>query len=137
VWAPGGITVARIAIDGMIAHARNAAPAECCGVLIGTADRIVEAVPTRNIAESPTRFLIEPRDHIEARRRARGRGLEVVGFYHSHPQSMAEPSATDRAEASYPDHLYAIVGLRDPEPDVRLYRLTAGNFRQVPLVTLG
>lgn len=134
---PGEITIAGEVVARMVAHARETVPLECCGLLIGMDDRIVEAIPTRNIAASPTRFVIEARDHIEGQRRARARGFEIVGFYHSHPHSPAEPSATDRAEASYPDHLYAIVGLQNRAPDIRLYRLTDGNFRQVPFVTLG
>src|SRR2546428_1991157 len=99
------------AFDAIVAHAREAAPAECCGLLLGRGDEIVEAVRTRNIAEQPTRFLIDPKDHIDGRRDARRRGIDVVGFYHSHPHSPAEPSDTDRAEASYADHLYLIVSL--------------------------
>ena len=120
----------------IVREARNAAPEECCGLLIGTEDRIDEARPARNAAEQPTtRFLIDPRDHFEAIRAARSRGLEVVGFYHSHPRSPAVPSETDRAEVTYGDYLSLIVGLREREPDVRLYRFVDGNFLEVPLVT--
>jgi len=99
-------------------------------MLIGTTDCIVDAVRAANLADSPTRFLIDPSDHIRARRAARAAGLEVVGFYHSHLHSDATPSATDLAEASYANHLYLIVGLADPEPDVRLYRFTGQAFEE-------
>jgi len=128
--------VMRSTIDEMVRHAREAAPAECCGLLLGHGDAIVEAVRTRNIAETPTRFLIDPKDHIDRRRDARQRGLDVIGFYHSHPQSPALPSETDRAEATYPNHLYFIVGLAAGEPDVRLFRLDSRNFLPVPFVTV-
>jgi proteasome lid subunit RPN8/RPN11 len=105
-------------------------------LLLGRGDTIVEAVPTRNIAAAPTRFLIDPKDHIDRRRDARQRGLDVVGFYHSHPRSPALPSETDRAEAAYPDHLYFIVGLADDQPDLRLFRYVEGNFLAVPFVTV-
>ena len=82
----------------------------------------------------PTRFLIDPKDHIDARRRARAQGLDVVGFYHSHPHSPPDPSSSDEAEASYPDHLYLIVGLASEPPDVRLYRLDAAHFVASPFV---
>jgi proteasome lid subunit RPN8/RPN11 len=121
-------------IDGVVAHAREAAPAECCGLLLGTAACIVEAIPTRNLAESPTRFLIDPRQHIDGRRDARRRGLDVIGFYHSHPHSAAQPSERDRDEASYPDHLYLIVGLQLEPPDIRLFTPGDGNFPEVPFV---
>ena len=115
-------------VAAIVDHAREAAPAECCGLLLGHGDAIVEAVRTRNIADRPTRFQIDPEGHIRARREARARGLEVLGFYHSHPHSEARPSATDRAEAEYPDCLYVIVSLASEPPTFGLFRLRDGNF---------
>ena len=125
-------------VDAVVAHAREAAPAECCGLLLGTGSSVVAAARARNTASDPTRrFEIDPQDHIDARRDARGRGLAVLGFYHSHPRSQAVPSPTDLAEASYPDHLYLIVSLAAPKPDVGLFRLEGGNFRATGFVTVG
>jgi proteasome lid subunit RPN8/RPN11 len=125
-----GIEVDRSVIDAVVAHARETAPAECCGVLLGCGTVIVDSIATRNIAGSPrSRFVIDPQDHIAARRTARGRGLDVVGFYHSHPRTAARPSETDAAEASYSDHVYLIVSLANDEPDVRLFRFVDGTFR--------
>jgi proteasome lid subunit RPN8/RPN11 len=123
--------VAATALEAVVAHARGAAPAECCGLLVGRPGEIVDAIPTRNISADPLRFFIDPKDHIDGRRAARHRGLEVVGFYHSHPRSAAEPSETDVAEASYPDHLYLIVSLAAEPPDVSLFRLEEGAFVRV------
>ena len=132
------IEIAGSALDETVAHARAAAPDECCGMLVGGDDSIVEAVRAANIADEPRRrFLIDPKDHIDGRRLARDRGLAVVGFYHSHPASPAEPSATDLAEAGYADHLYLIVSLAAPAPDVALFRLEGGNFRALPFVRVG
>ena len=128
--------VARRALDEMIAAAWHAKPSECCGVLLGTAGAITETAPTRNLADDPNRFLIDPEGHIAARREGRRRGLELVGFYHSHPHSPAVPSATDLAEAAYPGHLYAIVSLAVEPALVRLYRLESGRFIEVPFVTV-
>jgi proteasome lid subunit RPN8/RPN11 len=118
-------------VEAIVAHARAAAPAECCGVLIGRGGDVVEAVPTRNDATAAGRFLISPKDHIDARRAARRRGLEIVGFYHSHPNGSAAPSPTDLAEAAYPGHLYAIVGLAEQPFEFRLYRFAGGWFENV------
>jgi proteasome lid subunit RPN8/RPN11 len=120
-------------LDAIVAHAREAAPAECCGLLLGSPASIVEAARTRNVADdAESRFLIDPKDHIDGRREARLRSLQVVGFYHSHPRSPAEPSARDRAEASYPDDLYLIVRLFVEPPEIRIFR----NFVPVPFVTV-
>jgi desampylase len=125
------------ALDSAVAHARAAAANECCGLLLGRRGDIAEAVRARNIAADPlTRFLIDPEDHFAARRAARARGLDVVGFYHSHPSSPAEPSARDLAEFSYPDHLYLIVGLCVEPPEIGLFRLEGRNFRRVSFVTV-
>jgi proteasome lid subunit RPN8/RPN11 len=132
------INLKSLVVTAMMRHAREVAPDECCGLLLARGDEIVEAVPARNIAEQPAvRFVIDPQDHFSARREARTRGLEVVGFYHSHPRSPAQPSARDRDEFAYPGHLYAIVSLRSEPAEVSLFRFDAGNFQRVPFVTVG
>jgi proteasome lid subunit RPN8/RPN11 len=127
------VIVRRAALDAAISHARETAPAECCGMLLGAPDAVMDTRPARNLATDGNRFLINPKDHLDARREARALGLDVVGFYHSHPRSAAVPSPTDLEEASYPDHLYLIVGLAGEQPDVRLYRLEADRFLELTL----
>jgi desampylase len=132
------IEISTDVIDDVVAHAREAAPAECCGLLLGHGSIVVAAARTRNIATDPKRrFEIDPRDHFAALREGRGHGRAVVGFYHSHPKSPAEPSASDLAEASYPDHLYMIVSLAAGAPQIQLFRLEDGNFRATGFVTVG
>jgi proteasome lid subunit RPN8/RPN11 len=80
----------------IVDHAREAAPAECCGLLVGDSGEIVDAIRTRNIAGDRSRFLIDPKDHIDGRRDARRRGLEVVGFYHSHRSELSRSPLFDR-----------------------------------------
>jgi proteasome lid subunit RPN8/RPN11 len=124
------------ALDAIVRHGQAASPRECCGMLLGRADEILEAIAARNLAEDPNRFFIDPQDHIDARRRARVAGLEIVGFYHSHPHSAAVPSPTDLAEATYPEQFHLIVGLGAERPEVRIFRLEHGNFAETPFVTV-
>jgi proteasome lid subunit RPN8/RPN11 len=128
-------TIYKEAVGAILAAARASAPRECCGVLLGRANHIVEAVQARNLSEDPDRFLVDPADHIDACRQARQRGLEVVGFYHSHPHSPARPSARDLAEVSYPEHVHLIVGLQSGSADIRLFKMSNEGFDEVPLVT--
>jgi proteasome lid subunit RPN8/RPN11 len=126
------VHIRREVVDQILAHARAEAPLECCGLLLGTPDRLDEALAARNVLASPTRFELDPLDHFAAIRRARDLGVDVVGVYHSHPASAPVPSPRDVSEASYPDFVYLIAGLLEAE--VRAYRLVEGNFRLVPLV---
>jgi desampylase len=135
------VTIAQSALDELLAHARAEAPSECCGLLLGSGMSIIEAARTTNSASNRySRFVIDPKDHIDLRRSARARGLAVVGFYHSHPRSPAVPSTSDLAEASYPGHLYLIVSLSASRPEVAVYRFDEGErgkFQRLPLVTVG
>ena len=109
-------------------------PGECCGLLIGTPARIGLTHRARNLDESPTRFVIDPRDHFAAIHAAREVKRFVIGVYHSHPDSAAIPSSADLAEASYDEYVYLIVSLKTEPPDLRLYRLEEGAFVEERLV---
>jgi proteasome lid subunit RPN8/RPN11 len=94
---------------------------------------VFEAVAARNLDPSPNRFLIDPKDHIDAIRRARARGLDVIGFYHSHPRTEARPSESDLAEAGYDDCVHLIVSLRAERPETRAFRIDRQTALEVPL----
>jgi len=90
-------------------------PYECCGLLLGRFDndgkRVTETYPISNAREESAkrnRFLITPEELMKGERYARSRDLEVVGFYHSHPDSPAVPSKYD-LEHAWPTYSYIIV----------------------------
>jgi len=116
------------------AHAQREAPDECCGLLVGTRDLIDEAVPAGNLLADPSRYLIDPRDHIAVNRRLRGTPRAVVGAYHSHPRTAATPSPRDLGEAHYPEYVWLIVSLAGDVPDHRAYRIAEGKATAVDLV---
>jgi proteasome lid subunit RPN8/RPN11 len=104
------VTLPQPVIDQMLAHARQEAPNECCGLLVGRRGVVESAVRARNLEASPSRYLIDPQDHFAAMKDARARGMFVVGAYHSHPSGPPTPSASDIAEASGgSEFLYVIV----------------------------
>ena len=105
------LRVSRSALAALAAHAAAAAPDECCGLLLGPADRVTIAQSTANVAPGPRRqFEIDPQALVEAHRAARAGGPQVLGYYHSHPGGAATPSATDQALASGDGRVWAIVG---------------------------
>jgi cysteine synthase B len=111
---------------GIRAHGAAAYPDECCGVLLGPRDgTATEAWRLDNSTdlERRRRFLIGPDDYRRADARAAARGLEIVGFYHSHPDHPAEPSTFDLAHA-WPNLSYVIVSIRGGVPrEMRAWRL--------------
>ena len=123
-------------LAAIAAHAVQSAPNECCGLLLGNGGSIDEALPVENRAADPARrYEIDPREYLAAIKRCRGTPQAVIGAYHSHPRSAAEPSESDLADA-FSGFLYLIAGpvARDLLPPIRAYRLEDGNFRQVRLV---
>jgi proteasome lid subunit RPN8/RPN11 len=128
------LTIPAAVASALVAHARRAAPEECCGLLLGDGGAIVEAHPARNIAADPHRhYQVDPQDHLAAIRLARARNLEVVGGYHSHPLSPARPSQTD-ADGGFSHFVFVIVGLAGEAPEVTGWTWDAGNFIPLPLV---
>ena len=102
-------------------HGRRAYPEECCGVLLGRDDRevprveVVREIPNVQEDQRRRRFLIAPADYLATERQARGLGLAVLGFYHSHPDHPAQPSEHDRLQA-WPHLHYLIVAVASGEP---------------------
>ena len=128
------LRIRRQVIDGMIAHARDEAPLECCGLLGGQGDLIDEYLRTRNVRASEVNYEIDPREHLDIMKDLRGRSRTVLGAYHSHPRTAAIPSATDVAEAHYErDFLYVIVSLEREPADVRAYRLEGNALIEAQL----
>ena len=85
-------------------------PCECCGLLLGGDERITEIGPATNVHPTPeTHFEIDPQALVDAHRAARAGGAQVVGYYHSHPNGFAEPSATDRVAASGDGRIWLII----------------------------
>jgi len=104
------IEVTRGVIATLLAESARAAPEECCGLLLGTDERIYEVLPAANVAQDPlTRFEIDPMTLLAAHKAARGGGAQVLGYYHSHPAGHPVPSATDCDHASGDHRVWAIV----------------------------
>jgi proteasome lid subunit RPN8/RPN11 len=107
--------------------AESAYPHEGCGVLIGGHEKeavvVQEATSGHNLwaARLGDRYELDPADILAADRRARARGLDVVGFWHSHPDHPARPSQFD-SDRSWVDYAYLIVStVRDASGDLNAF----------------
>ena len=123
------LRVSQALVQRIHAHGVETYPHECCGALLGkdgeTAREVVELLPLANRRnDSPrNRFEVTAEDVQMAEKKARELRLEVVGWYHSHPDAPARPSEFDR-EHAWPWYSYIIVSVQEREPrDTTSWRL--------------
>lgn len=98
-------------------HAEATYPDECCGVMLGrqtdgkrVIEQLIEIENQWDEKERRRRFLITPQQYMRAEKQAREAGLDLLGFYHSHPDAPARPSEFDR-EYAWPFYSYLIAGV--------------------------
>jgi len=130
--------IAQSLIDEMVAHAREDFPNECCGMVGGKDGTASSVYRARNEFESPLRFGVDSSDLFRiTQKEMPERDEDLIAIYHSHTKSPAYPSQTDLNEAqkSWPDALWVIVSLEDPEaPDVKAYWLKDLRIADAELV---
>jgi proteasome lid subunit RPN8/RPN11 len=126
------------------AHLVAAYPEEGCGALLGLdrdgAREVARALPFDNRREDSrhNRYVIAPEQILAAEREARSLGLDLIGFFHSHPDHPARPSAFD-LEHAWPYYSYLIVGIeRGRVGEMRSWRLAEdrSQFEAEPLEPL-
>lgn len=106
----------------MVEHARATYPNECCGAMIGRVDdgqKLVRvALPLANAYEGAqqARYELRPEDLLHADREARGRNMDLVGIYHSHPDCGAYFSETD-LKNSCPWYSFVVLSIQKGEFD--------------------
>ena len=104
------------------AHGEQTYPHECCGVLLGKSvdgTNIVHelrAAGNTRTDSAHNRYNIDPVELIRIQRQARARSLDIVGFYHSHPDHPAQWSSTDFAEAHWLGCSYVITRVAQGRP---------------------
>jgi proteasome lid subunit RPN8/RPN11 len=127
-------------VGAMNAHGERDYPFECCGLLIGRflqdgSKEVVETFPISNAREEEAkrnRFLIRPEELLAGESEAMRKGLDVVGFYHSHPDDDAVPSGYDLDHA-WPIYSYIIVSVREGSArDLRSWEMEADRSKFNP-----
>jgi len=117
-------------------HGEQTYPHECCGVLLGRlvdgVNEVVEIVSAGNTRtdSAHNRYQIAPVELIRIQRQARGKSLDIVGFYHSHPDHPAQWSATDIAEAHWLGCSYVITRVAHGKADVTNSFLLRGTSEE-------
>jgi proteasome lid subunit RPN8/RPN11 len=111
------LVISKKILDDIFAHSRETYPDECCGILVGRDDggkRIIsESHRAKNVSEGRKhdRYLIDEKKLIEVMKATRGQAVDVVGFYHSHPDYPSRPSGYDTETAAWSGYSYMIVSV--------------------------
>ena len=115
------------------AHGEETYPNECCGIMLGRAEgEQIEVVSLLRAGNTRTdsahnRYHIAPGELIAAQREGRKQGLDIVGFYHSHPDHPAQWSTTDFAEAHWFGCAYVITAVAKGHAEISNSFLLTGN----------
>ncbi|WP_337190370.1 M67 family metallopeptidase [Altericroceibacterium endophyticum] len=132
------LTLTRPAYRAILHAAAQAAPHECCGLLLGTRDArgviVEEARAAANIAADPAaHFELDPQALFDALRAERAGGLCVLGYYHSHPNGRVGPSPRDESDAAGDGKIWAIAA----QGDVTFWRSDSAGFTRLFYVIAG
>jgi proteasome lid subunit RPN8/RPN11 len=134
------VNISRKALEAIQAHGAHGYPNEICGFMLGPKGDgdVTEVRPARNIIveRARDRYEIDPRDHIRTQREADAAGLDIVGYYHSHPDHPAQASRFD-TERAWAGYVYLIVSVQDGQPvaaNAFVADQDGGPFRPEPLV---
>ncbi|WP_435186504.1 desampylase [Halobellus sp. EA9] len=124
----------RDAYDEIVYQGYGGGDKEICGILAGaygeTESVVHEVHQVTNAAETPQiRYAMDPEEQLEVTEAIEDAGLEVVGFYHSHPAGPVHPSETDAERATWPGYSYAICAF-DGYPYLGSWRWTDEGFER-------
>jgi proteasome lid subunit RPN8/RPN11 len=120
--------------DEIVAHAREEAPNECCGMIASRDGQAVRVYRAENAAASPLRYEIDGAEQFRIQMQIEDAELDLGAIYHSHTRSEPYPSQTDINLAFYPESLYVIVGLADGDPVVRAFTIRDGQVSEAQLL---
>jgi proteasome lid subunit RPN8/RPN11 len=132
------IRLARGVAAEILNHARNNPNEECCGLLAGRENAVRHAFSARNVADRPAvAYEISPKELFRLMREIRAAGLELLGIYHSHPNSDNLPSLRDIERAYHPDAAYFIISPHADAPQpIRAYSIRDGRWSELKIQPL-
>jgi proteasome lid subunit RPN8/RPN11 len=128
------VQIKREILEAIVRQAKEEAPRECCGLLMGEDEIVTHHRPMKNVSESNVRYAMEAQALFQFFKDLRAANQKHLGIYHSHPASEAYPSETDIRESFYPDCAYFIVSLMNPgSPLVRAFRLLSDGVEELAI----
>jgi proteasome lid subunit RPN8/RPN11 len=116
----------------MAGHAKSSLPNEVCGLLAGRGGEISKLFRLTNTSDTPELcYFMDAKEQFKTMKEIRQLGLELAGIYHSHPESVAYPSAKDVELAYYPEAIYIIISMKDPiKPLIKAFKIVDGQITE-------
>jgi proteasome lid subunit RPN8/RPN11 len=138
------MTLTHSQLDQLYEQMRRDTPHETCGMIGGKDGRALKIYPIKNVAENRIKhYYMDGADQIRAMQDMDDNGYDILAIYHSHPVSPASPSPTDLRDAwdsdlqelRYPDTIYIIMTLMNPDaPEIHGYLLNDQTVTEIPIV---
>lgn len=133
------LLIGKRVLTELIADCLDGYPLEACGLLGGMVDRsgtatVKDLYRSDNVSASARVYEVDPKTLLRADRQAEAAGGQLLGVYHSHTHTDAQPSPTDLSQAPDPEWHYVLVSLRDTHPSVRSWRIRDGKMEEEPVV---
>jgi len=129
------LTLTKEQLNKMISHVTEQFPLEACGLLAGKDSRVDSVLVVTNQAQSPTRYVMDPIEQLNALEWIDSQKLDLLGIFHSHPTGPEIVSPTDIAEAAYAV-VYVILSRVDETWRTRGFWIENGSFKEVALEVL-
>lgn len=120
-------------LDEAVSHCREEYPYEACGILAGKDGRITRVYRVMNVSANPRNgYFMNPREQVAIFKDISLTGTELLGFYHSHPNGKAFPSAKDIDHAYYPDITQVIISMaKFDQPQVFIFKIRQNQSEPV------
>ncbi|MBS7611595.1 M67 family metallopeptidase [Candidatus Bathyarchaeota archaeon] len=131
------LKIAKAVFKQLVEACKEEFPREACGLIAGVKGNedsfAIKIYPLRNIAKSSFTYETDAEEVYNAFINIEETGLSILGVYHSHPFSQAEPSELDRRNAFYPGMIHVIVSLIGDVADVKAYLWSGEEFTEYPI----
>ena len=131
------IIIPRIIISKLFEHSLLEDPNECCGLLLGNDEKVIEIRNLNNVHDNPmTRYEIDRKDLMKVQKYCDNNNMEILGVYHSHTHSQAYPSPTDikvaRLIKDFFDPYYILISLIEKtRPIIRGYKIDLESVTEI------
>lgn len=128
-----GFQISRWIYYRLLKLAREHSEEEVCGLLAGNGGRIKRLLPIENIHHSPTRFMMDPRQELNAILWMEAHQMDLMAIYHSHPNGPNSLSETDLKEITFPETVYLLLSREGNRWKIKAFSIQKKFSIEIPV----